>query len=84
MNDSSKLKDTVEENLFQDKRLADFPIEVLNNNGVITLAGEVSTQEFSQAAETIARQTEGVFSVINQIAINKNVVRSPRIIMRPG
>jgi osmotically-inducible protein OsmY len=84
MNDSSKLKDQVEENLFQDKKLADFPIEVLNNNGVITLAGEVSTEEFSQAAETVARQTEGVFSVINQIAINKNVTRSPQLIIRPS
>jgi osmotically-inducible protein OsmY len=84
MNDNIILKEKVDVNLFQDSRLSDFPIEVLDNNGVITLSGEVSSPELSEAAETIARQTEGVISVINQIAINKNVVRVPRVIIRPS
>ena len=84
MDGTSKLKDKVEENLFHDAGLADFPIEVLNNNGIITLAGQVPSEELSQAAEAIAKQTDGVTSVINELVVNKNVVRVPRLIIRPS
>ena len=84
MNDSSTLKGKVEENLFHDARLADFPIEVLNNNGIITLAGQVPSEELSEAAAMVAKQTDGVTTVINEIVVNKNAVRVPRLIIRPS
>jgi osmotically-inducible protein OsmY len=76
MNETAQLKDKVVENLMQDSRLADYPIDVLNNNGVITLTGEVSSQELSDAAEAIARHTDGAITVINEIVINSDAKRT--------
>jgi len=77
MNEAAQLKDKVVENLMQDSRLADYPIEVLNNNGVITLTGEVPSQELSEAAEAIAKHTDGAVTVINEIVINSAAKRTP-------
>jgi len=71
MNGITQLKDKVTENLLQDSRLEDYPIDVLNNNGIITLSGEVASRELAEAAEAIARQTQGVIAVMNEIVINK-------------
>jgi osmotically-inducible protein OsmY len=76
MNEAAKLKEKVEENLLQDSSLADYPIDVVNNNGVINLSGEVSSQELSDAAEAIARHTDGVITVINEIVVNSDAVRT--------
>jgi len=78
MNETTQLKDMVAENLLQDSSLADYPIDVMNNNGIITLTGEVSSRELSDAAETIARHTDGVITVINEIAIHSDARRTGR------
>lgn len=44
-------------------------IEVLNNNGIITLGGIVTHQKTSAAAESITKDVEGVVSVINEIQV---------------
>lgn len=55
--------------------LADHPetnesvIEVINESGVITLSGEVASQEARQAAETIASEQPGVISVVNSLKV---------------
>ena len=73
MNDDN-LKKKVEENLVRDNDLSKYPIDVLDENGVITLAGEVPTQELARSADRIARETEGVISVISNIVINPEIV----------
>lgn len=42
-------------------------IEVINERGFVTLKGKVKTRSAKDKAEEIARQTEGVLSVINEI-----------------
>ena len=76
MNENPKLKEKLDELFLQDPHLADYPIEVLNNNGIVTLIGKVPTRELSEAAEKIAKQTDGVISVINDIVIDKDAVKA--------
>jgi osmotically-inducible protein OsmY len=78
MNDTTGLKEKLELNLLQDSRFANYPIDVTDNNGIITLAGEVSSEELSQAAEAVARQTEGVITVINEIVVVRDAVRTAK------
>jgi osmotically-inducible protein OsmY len=78
MNENTKLKEKLDELFLQDPHLADYPIEVLDNNGVVTLTGDVATRELSEAAEKIARQTNGVITVINDLAINKDAVKTTK------
>jgi osmotically-inducible protein OsmY len=77
MNDDN-LKTKVEENLASDNDLSRYPLDVLDENGVITLAGEVPTQELARSADRIARETEGVESVISNIVINPEMERSDK------
>ena len=84
MNETTQLKDKVVENLLQDSSLADYPIDVVNNNGVITLTGEVSSRELSEVAEAIARHTGGVITVINEIVVNSDAVRTGKWIGPPS
>jgi osmotically-inducible protein OsmY len=78
MNENPKLKETLDELFLEDPHLADYPVEVLNNNGIITLTGKVPTRELSETAEKIAKQTNGVVSVINDIVIDKGTVKATR------
>ena len=79
MNENPTLKEKLDEFFLQDQHLADYPVEVLNNNGIVTLIGKVPTRELSEAAEKIAKQTDGVIAVINDIVIDKDAVKaSPR------
>jgi osmotically-inducible protein OsmY len=49
--------------------LEDFGIEVLDNNGVITLRGDVPTREIRERADAVARDVPGVINVINEIDV---------------
>jgi osmotically-inducible protein OsmY len=55
--------------LADDARTSEFGIEVIDNNGLVTLKGTVDSEEASEAAEQIARQQEGVVSVVNDVEI---------------
>ena len=76
MNENPTLKEKLDQLFLQDPHLADYPVEVLNNNGIVTLTGKVPTRELSEAAEKIAKQTAGVISVINDIVIEKDAVQA--------
>jgi len=52
--------------LLDDPRTKDYAVEVLDNNGVIVLRGIVPSREASTAVETVAREVDGVVSVINE------------------
>jgi osmotically-inducible protein OsmY len=71
----SKLREKVEAKLREDPQVKDFPIEVLNNNGVITLQGEVPSEAVSMTAAGLTRQVDGVVHVINELRIEKSARR---------
>ena len=52
------------------KRLAGFPLDASANNGVITLTGQVPSDNLKLLAAEIARDTMGVKEVNNQIAVD--------------
>ena len=56
--------------LVQDERTKDAAIEVINQNGILTLKGVVKDDKTRKAAENIAMQQPGVISVINELKIN--------------
>jgi osmotically-inducible protein OsmY len=58
--------------LSQDPRTAEFSIEVIDENGIVTLRGEVNSEEASQASEEIARAQEGVIEVVNDLEIEQD------------
>jgi osmotically-inducible protein OsmY len=53
-------------------------VEVNVTNGVVTLAGPVSTQEERQKIEAVARGSEGVVSVTNNIQVSGADVPAPQ------
>jgi osmotically-inducible protein OsmY len=79
MNAKNGLQEQLEANLANDEHLRDYAIEVINENGMVTLKGELPSQELADTAEAIARRTENVITVINEILINRDTVR----ILRP-
>ena len=52
-------------------------VEVNVTNGVVTLAGPVSTAEERQKIEAVARAAEGVTSVTNNIQVTANSAPAP-------
>lgn len=66
---STYVQQEVQTALMQDQLTGDYGIEVLDNNGVITLTGVVPSREVSERAEAIARDVPGVQGVINQLEI---------------
>lgn len=69
MNATYDLQHQVQTALMQDKHMQDHGIEVLDNNGIITLRGSVPTRDTREKAEAIARSVEGVTSVINELDV---------------
>jgi osmotically-inducible protein OsmY len=63
----------VRQRLEEDPRTADHPIEVTNQSGFVSLGGRVPSQEVKAAAEAIAKQTEGVMTVSNELVVDPNV-----------
>lgn len=66
-NNITELTERVESALMNDPRTKDFGINVIDNNGIITLTGKVPSLKISQAAEDLVSQQEGVVDVINQL-----------------
>lgn len=57
--------------LFEDPRTSDAVIEVIDERGVITLDGEVDSEETREAANEIARAQPGVTSVVNLLRVER-------------
>jgi osmotically-inducible protein OsmY len=66
---STHVQQDVQTALMQDRVTGDYGIEVLDNNGVITLTGVVPSREVSERAEAVARDIPGVQGVINQLEL---------------
>ena len=60
------LQTRVQRTLMDDSRTKDYAVEVMDNNGVIILRGAVPSREASTAVEMVAKEVEGVVSVINE------------------
>ena len=60
------LQSRVQRALMDDSRTKDYAVEVMDNNGVIILRGAVPSREASTAVEMVAKEVEGVVSVINE------------------
>jgi osmotically-inducible protein OsmY len=65
----SELRTRVQAAFVEDDMLRESGIEILDSNGVITLRGAVPSTEARERAEAIARQLDGVTSVINEIDV---------------
>jgi len=80
MNENASLQEIVELTLVEDASLADYQIDATNNNGIITLTGEVPSEKLSQTAESLIRGLAGVVTVMNEIVVNKKVtkIKQPR------
>jgi osmotically-inducible protein OsmY len=65
----SELRTQLQAAFLEDDLLHEHGVEILDSNGVITLTGVVPTVEVRERAEAIARQTDGVTNVINEIDV---------------
>jgi osmotically-inducible protein OsmY len=63
------LQTRVEAALLNDSRTKDYGVEVLDNNGIIILRGAIPSREASTAVEMVAKEVEGVVSVINEMDV---------------
>ena len=66
---STQIQQDVQTVLMQDSLTGEYGIEVLDNNGIITLTGMVPSREVMERAESVVRDVEGVQGVINQLEI---------------
>ena len=71
-NTTTDIQLDVQTALMQDPETQDYGIEVIDNNGIITLKGVVASVEASERAEIIARDTDGVRAVFNELAVKMN------------
>src|SRR5262245_41196690 len=70
--DDSVITAIVKSKLAVDNETSSANINVDTRSGVVTLTGVVTTQANKQQAERIARNTEGVTRVINNITVETN------------
>ncbi len=63
------LQHQIQAAFMDDRDMRDYGIEVLDNNGIITLRGTVLTHAARDRAEELVRNLQGVASVINEIDV---------------
>jgi osmotically-inducible protein OsmY len=63
------LKHEVQEALAEINEMRGARIDVIDNNGIITLTGIVPTVDAREDAEAIVRRMSGVMSVINELDV---------------
>lgn len=66
----SELAVALNEKLVQSKHTADSQIEVIDNNGVVTLSGTASSNKARAAAAQIVMNQPGVVSIINDVEVD--------------
>jgi osmotically-inducible protein OsmY len=69
MDKTDTIRTEVETALMNDDRTNDATIDVISNQGIVTLLGEVESSEVAQAAEDVASNLDGVIKVINNLVI---------------
>jgi hypothetical protein len=66
---TSDLAERINSALESDARTSDAAISVVDDDGVITLTGEVEALETREAAEAVVRSFDGVVEVVNDIEV---------------
>lgn len=69
INPSTDVVDRVMEALKQDDRTRGCSFDVAHERGVVSLRGEVPNAGVREAAEQVARQQNGVITVINEVIV---------------
>jgi hyperosmotically inducible protein len=69
MKETSSVQLQVESALLQDRLTEEADVDVLDNNGIVTLRGVVPSREARDRAEEIARTVPGVTTVINELDV---------------
>lgn len=67
-----KIKE-IQDELKWDPELFESEIHIDMDNDIVTLSGTVDSEQKKQAAETVARNIEGVQSVINNLEVREVV-----------
>ncbi len=65
-----KIKE-IQDELKWDPELFETEIHIEMNEDIVTLTGNVESEEKKKTAETVARNTQGVKSVINNLVVKK-------------
>ncbi len=78
----SAVAERVMEALANDPRTAQYAIEVIDENGLVTLRGSVASAEDAIRAEEIASAQTGVLDVVNELEIEESGEEPP--IRPPG
>ena len=68
----SKVAKRVSAALEEDERTAKYKIEVIDQDGLVTLKGTVPSEEVVEAAVEIAREQEGVVDVVDAMEIDES------------
>ncbi|RPI95169.1 MAG: BON domain-containing protein [Chloroflexi bacterium] len=63
------LQGQIQAAFLNDRDMQDYGIEVLDNNGIITLRGTVPSHAARDRAEALVREMDGVMSVINELDV---------------
>ncbi len=63
------LPSQVQDAFSKDEDMRDADIEVLDDNGIITLRGTVPTRALRDKAEEMVRSMDGVVNVINELDV---------------
>jgi len=71
-NITAPIQHEVQAALLQDAHTREYGIEVMDNNGIITLKGVVPSREASERAEMITRDIAGVQGVINELDVRSS------------
>jgi osmotically-inducible protein OsmY len=71
-NTTTDIQLAVQTALMQDAQTQDYGIEVIDNNGIITLKGVVPSVEASERAELITRDIDEVRAVFNELAVRSS------------
>jgi osmotically-inducible protein OsmY len=68
-NITTDLKRRAQKAILNDTRTREYGIEVLDDNGIVTLKGLVPSHHVKTAAESIVNKVFGIASVINELHV---------------
>jgi osmotically-inducible protein OsmY len=63
--------------LDEDERTRDLPIEVIDEDGLVTLRGTVGSDEACEVAVEIAEEQEGVIEVVDELEVEEDDTVTP-------
>lgn len=70
------ITDAIEDELLYDNAVSSYRIDVTTDNGIVTLAGEVSNILAKERAARIAETVKGVRSVVNRISVMPSTIHA--------